>query len=214
MGTYASRYLFIIYPLFNMVFIYFFYKILNYIFSKKIYLNRGMLLVIVACILILTNIFNSSIYLWKNNYNVSTIKEMLNGSDVVIVSSDNWLLTTYAPLAYNANQVLFTTYSYFSGLDSNISDSKSNDLYLLLDTTYLSYDDNTSESYTIQSSYEFDTLYDIQHDAMKKGLDITSDTLNKDEYLEKIKSLFNVSNIEYIDYMENFSKKIELYKLY
>lgn len=224
MGAFTNRYLFIIYPSFTIIILYFIYKIIC-LLIKKIYACKHILLFttkkqfiptiykclyicIIISFLLYNNISQSCIYFFKSETkNTSLVKQISNDSDCIIVSSNNWYLTVYCPLLYNCNSFFFTSYYGFINLKKELeTNTFSKNIYLILDTSCFS-DSSTSSSMLEYS----DNAMDIRKVYATKNKDIP--LYNKTTHIEFANSLSFTSNIKYIGNATVFSLPIEIYQL-
>lgn len=138
MGDFTNRYFFIIYPIFSVVFVYFIYLVCKKISFGKLRFYRALTFLILVAFFVLSNCLNGEcIYYFKDSDSIEYFEEISEDSDFIIVSSEQWLLTTYTNLIYNSNQFFYVSstddiYTFSDNLEDYIS---SKNLYLVLDTT-------------------------------------------------------------------------------
>lgn len=185
MKEYATRYLFITYPVFCCLIVAILYYIILAIkkIAHKYYHSIILLLLITTCLLN-CNAQESPYFFKGYTKDTDLLYAASENSDIIIVTSSPWFLTIYCPLIYDCNRFFFTTNSSLFDQKNvlNISDIN-NSTYLYLDTMLLNQADNPKN---------------------------TNKYMNNNTYIDYINQTGSTS---YINTVKTFNDLLEIYKI-
>lgn len=211
MGAFTTRYLFIIYPLLSIIITYFVYLFCKFITKKKRKLTNSLIISFTIICLLINNILNVSPYLWKtNSVTAPTIlPELTNNANVIVVSSNQWLLTVYSPLIYNCKTFFFTSYEDFFKETTNIKEKidSTQKTYLLLDTSAIAVD----ESELFNDANSELSINEINPKRIMIQSTDKDSIVYLDSYLNNIQSLSE--NCTFINEATEFGIPIEIFEL-
>lgn len=212
-GIFTTRYLFIIYPILALIIIYCMYIFIKWLFHKRgLKIAKFICTILLCCLVIANNIIQVSPYLWKSSLPPAKneLPTLTKDADIVIVSSNQWLLTVYSPLIDNCNFFYYTTYDNFfkniNVINEFINQSNKN-TYLILDTSSIP----ISESELYSDAGESKTLDNMN---FKRALFQTTDKINiryKDTYINEIEQIS--PDYTYLKTVTDYGINMELYKL-
>lgn len=194
MGEFSNRYLFIIYPVFCLIIIYILFLLVKALLRKKyIYITT------LSIIFLLTTIYNNytqhCIYFFREEtYNLTQLHNISANSNIIIVSSSPWLLTIYAPILSDCDNFYFTTYQDFLQNSNYLRNNISDNLLLLLDTSYLlPENDDINYQDTYQTNYP--------------------DYFYENLYLTKIQQNYSDAHVSLVDNAINYGIPTNIYKI-
>lgn len=211
MGVFTTRYLFIIYPILSIIIIYFVYLFCKFITRKKKKIMKTFFTLFIVICLLINNIFNTSPYLWKTtSITAPTIlPELTNNANIIIVSSNQWLLTVYSPLIYNCKTFFYTSYEDFFKKANTLKEKiyTTQNTYLLLDTSVIA----TNESELFSDANSELNINEINPKRIMVQSTDKDSIVYLDSYLNTIQSLSE--NCTFINKVTEFGIPIEIFKL-
>ena len=177
MRIYFTRYLFIIYPVFNLLIVIFLFWLFKKIFKKSKKFIYGATSVILAVFLVLSNCFTENVYLFKGNDIAEQIAQLPDNSDFIIIGAQTWFLTACTPVLYEqSGNYFYTTEDYLYDEDVTeklINNSSDNPIYLILDTSgYISEENDGYDSINYIKSLEITENFEFICKTMNNGASV------------------------------------------
>ena len=198
MGTYTTRYIFIIYPVMAVFSVGVMYSVVKYIIRNRIF---RYIVSILFCVIfsMMSCILSPEAYYFKHEEEGVTLSQMENDANVIIVTNELWLLTCYTCELYNTNS--FYVASYESALQDDFELDKINSpIYVVLDVTYM---DGNQNKMKIPGA----NVVELELTGQEKEYK-SSDYIN---YIENNNE--TVSKIEMVGKDAVFGRNVNIYKI-
>ena len=199
MGIYSRRYIFLIYPLYAIVFvllIYYFVKI----FTSKRKVNNIIFAIISILSVSLTYVYSSDFFSFRHNESGITFNKIETNANCIIVFKDIWMLTCATNELYNTNSFYATIYQSYKQDNYTDNPDIQNPLYLIVDTSGFS------------DTESLDTVNGIEVEGNTSAETFGFHT-NKDEILKYYENLPISTKLELVGEDVLFERVFEIYRL-
>lgn len=199
MFKYIDRYNFIIFPLVCLEFTYLLSFILRkFILRKKISISASVVFALIAIINTASNIQYPCYYLFEKE-SVIPLSDVLEGSNIIYISNEHWLLTSFSNICLDSGMFYSTTPEQLRNSEAELSfPDNSNPVYLIIKEECL--DDGTKKEETVSQNALPDFIRE-------------SDLLTTDELKNILNSSFDSYDFTYKGKDSVFTRDVLVYRL-
>lgn len=225
MREFSDRYLFIVYPIATILLFSIIYSILQLLNVKK-----RTSYIFITCfsivLLAIANIRLTSPYISIGSYKIGISMEDIsnNDNDVIIVSSETWLLTVYSYYLKDVNSFFYVEDNnlYYTKDELEKKNETQKPTYLIIDGNIfdlvdVDIDPNPNNTIYLYTSNEINTNDNINaqiYQAQKaKYLNDSKEDISLEGYLSFIQSLSFCNNLEFVGIDSAFTRPLILYKI-
>lgn len=233
MLNYSDRYMFVIFPI-AVIFVIITTHSLFTVLKLKKHLRYSLMAIFVLFTLIMSNVRVTSPYLkLKLEQYGTTLDDIAEeNSDVLILSTATWLLTSYSERLLGANSYFYTIASadYLIALEESIESLDSDKpLYLVLDITItdvknIDVDPDPNKTFVYQSEADDETSKNNSNSYYKDYINTVLEARNESrvpeenrlelyDYLSYINDLSICKKLTFVGYDTVFTRPVLIYKL-
>lgn len=199
MGTYASRYIFVVFPLAAAWITCILYFLIQLIGEKKMVTNIAVL--VLCVIMTVWTHFNpdADAFFFKHAEEGVTFTKIEPSANTVIVMSEKWLLVCFPPDLYNIGRYYATKHDDYNKDETIFNDiDKTVPCYILADQRYILPEGTTYED------MEDDLLYHVEKDLY----------YTEEDFLAFYRNLEEVESVEYAGKDAAFGREYKIYRIH
>lgn len=197
MGSYANRYIFIVYPLAAAWMAGLLYFIIYLITMRP--KTATILTMVICAVLALTShlVKDTEAYFFKHEESGVTLQDLETDSRNIIVVNSDWLTVCFAPELYNTGMYYATNFSDFKNEEVLKDADPSHPYYLIVDQKYILKDGKTYED--VKSTLFYDANKDVIY--------------TEDDFLAFYKGLDEVEDVQYVGLDGFFGRTCKIYRI-
>lgn len=201
MGIYSRRYIFLIYPLYAVLFILLIYYFIK-IFNVKNKISNVIILLICLVAIPLTYVYSEDFFSFRHIEAGVTFDDIEKDANCIILFNDIWMLTCATNELYDTNSFYASIYENDDYIQDNYAENidTTKPLYLLLDVSTFIDPDAMKESNKLIIADE-------------SNYDLLGYLNNKDEILEYYENLEISSKLELVGVDKLYDRVFEIYRL-